>query len=209
MKHRILLPALLAGAVLAGCGPRESEHLTGEVSGTLVYRERMMLSPEAVARVTLEDVTIADAPAKIVAEAEMKAPGQVPIAFTLEFDPHVILVDYGGNALTPCMHDADGNVVTGDAYKAKIDTDSRHAVWLAQGLGAKVLLIDQPAGRGDALSGTGRVFLAIATENADGTTTLTYREPSSVFAPYDNAEIDAMAKELDAIFARIAADASS
>jgi uncharacterized protein (DUF302 family) len=47
------------------------------------------------------------------------------------------------------------------------------------------------------------------TENADGTTTLTYREPSSVFAPYENADLDAMAKELDAIFARIAADASS
>jgi uncharacterized protein (DUF302 family) len=47
------------------------------------------------------------------------------------------------------------------------------------------------------------------TENADGTTTLTYREPSSVFAPYDSAELNTMAKELDAIFARIAADASS
>ncbi len=47
------------------------------------------------------------------------------------------------------------------------------------------------------------------TENADGTTTLTYREPSSVFAPYENADLDTMAKELDVIFARIAADASS
>ncbi len=47
------------------------------------------------------------------------------------------------------------------------------------------------------------------TENADGTTTLTYREPSSVFAPYDSAELDKMAKELDVIFARIATDASS
>ncbi len=47
------------------------------------------------------------------------------------------------------------------------------------------------------------------TENADGTTTLTYREPSSVFAPYDSAKLDKMAKELDVIFARIAADASS
>ena len=47
------------------------------------------------------------------------------------------------------------------------------------------------------------------TENADGTTTLTYREPSSVFAPYDSAELNKMAKELDVIFARIAADASS
>ena len=47
------------------------------------------------------------------------------------------------------------------------------------------------------------------TENDDGTTTLTYREPSSVFAPYENTKLDEMARELDEIFARIAADASS
>ena len=47
------------------------------------------------------------------------------------------------------------------------------------------------------------------TENSDGTTTLTYRDPSSVFAPYENADLDKMAKELDVIFAQIAADASS
>jgi uncharacterized protein (DUF302 family) len=47
------------------------------------------------------------------------------------------------------------------------------------------------------------------TENADGTTTLTYRDPSSVFAPYESAALDKMARELDAIFASIAADASS
>lgn len=47
------------------------------------------------------------------------------------------------------------------------------------------------------------------TENADGTTTLTYRDPSSVFAPYGSKNLDTMAKELDVIFAQIAADASS
>ncbi len=47
------------------------------------------------------------------------------------------------------------------------------------------------------------------TENADGTTTLTYRDPSSVFAPYESTALDKMAKELDAIFASIAADAAS
>ncbi len=47
------------------------------------------------------------------------------------------------------------------------------------------------------------------TENSDGTTTLTYRDPSSVFAPYGSAELNKMAKELDVIFARIASDASS
>ncbi len=43
------------------------------------------------------------------------------------------------------------------------------------------------------------------TENADGTATLTYRSPSAVFAPYGNAEIDAMARELDIIWEKIVA----
>jgi uncharacterized protein (DUF302 family) len=46
------------------------------------------------------------------------------------------------------------------------------------------------------------------TENDDGTATLTYRTPSSVFGPYSNAAIDAMAAELDLIFATIAAEAT-
>lgn len=45
------------------------------------------------------------------------------------------------------------------------------------------------------------------TENADGTATLTYQEPSAVFSPYGSDDLNAMAKELDGIFASIAADA--
>lgn len=46
------------------------------------------------------------------------------------------------------------------------------------------------------------------TENADGTAAITYRRPSAVFAPYGNAKLDAMAKELDPIFDKIVADAA-
>lgn len=45
------------------------------------------------------------------------------------------------------------------------------------------------------------------TENPDGTATLHYRRPSAVFAPYGHPELDALAAELDPLFARIAADA--
>ena len=41
------------------------------------------------------------------------------------------------------------------------------------------------------------------TENADGSATLTWRRPSAVFAPYESAEMDAMATELDVIWAAI------
>jgi uncharacterized protein (DUF302 family) len=47
------------------------------------------------------------------------------------------------------------------------------------------------------------------TENADGTATLTYRTPSSVFAPYDNADLNAMATELDIVFEQIATNATA
>ncbi len=45
------------------------------------------------------------------------------------------------------------------------------------------------------------------TAHADGTATLSYKTPSSVFAPYDGGpELDALARELDALFAKIAAE---
>jgi uncharacterized protein (DUF302 family) len=47
------------------------------------------------------------------------------------------------------------------------------------------------------------------TENTDQTATLTYRTPTSLFAPYGSAELDKMARELDGIFANIAKDATS
>jgi uncharacterized protein (DUF302 family) len=45
------------------------------------------------------------------------------------------------------------------------------------------------------------------TENADGTTSVSYRTPSVVFSPYRNTELDKLASELDPIFERIVGDA--
>ncbi len=42
------------------------------------------------------------------------------------------------------------------------------------------------------------------TESSDGTSVLTYRKPTAVFAPYSSADLDVMAKELDGIFEAIA-----
>lgn len=47
-----------------------------------------------------------------------------------------------------------------------------------------------------------------ATEQSDGTARLTYRLPSRVFGVYEVAELDAMAAELDQIFAKIVKDAT-
>lgn len=45
------------------------------------------------------------------------------------------------------------------------------------------------------------------TESDDGTAALSYRMPSTVFAPYGSADLDAMAQELDQIWQKIVGDA--
>lgn len=45
------------------------------------------------------------------------------------------------------------------------------------------------------------------TENADGTATLSWHTPSSVFAPYGSPALDDLARELDAVFEQIGRDA--
>ena len=48
------------------------------------------------------------------------------------------------------------------------------------------------------------------TENADGSADLSYKKPTAVFAPYEDGgeALKTLAKELDVIFAKIAADAA-
>lgn len=47
------------------------------------------------------------------------------------------------------------------------------------------------------------------TETADGTASLSYRTPRAVFGPYRNARLDALAAELDRVFAAIVRDAAA
>lgn len=46
------------------------------------------------------------------------------------------------------------------------------------------------------------------TENPDGSASIAYRSPSATFAPYHVEKLDALARELDPIFARIVSDAA-
>jgi putative lipoprotein len=72
------LALVLSAACAAPAGP-------GRVSGTATYRERIALPEGAVLRVTLLDVSLVDAPERVIAERELRPSGQVPIPFALEF----------------------------------------------------------------------------------------------------------------------------
>jgi putative lipoprotein len=98
VKREAILLVALAG--LSACGSDSSTHPAAigddasgrmaQVTGTLMYRERIALPPGSVAEVWLLDTSLADAPAKEIAYQEIEDPGSPPIPFVLDYDPREI-----------------------------------------------------------------------------------------------------------------------
>ena len=64
---------------------------TGTVVGTVTYRHRIALPPDAVVEVRLQDTSRAGAAARTVGQTTIATSGaQVPIPFRIEFDPAAI-----------------------------------------------------------------------------------------------------------------------
>ena len=85
-----------------------------------------------------------------------------------DWRPHVIVVDHGGNALTPCMAGEDGKPLQGTDYTAKYLADAQYLVAVATRMGSRVLFVDQPVGRGDLSSGTSEVFRSMPGRHPGG-----------------------------------------
>jgi putative lipoprotein len=88
---RLVLLALI-GLVLAGCAIFSQQPRNAELAGRVVYLERTALPRPGVLRVTLEDVSRADAPAVVVAEQtiDVVEGAGPPFTFALRYDPERI-----------------------------------------------------------------------------------------------------------------------
>ncbi|MGB6118961.1 MAG: YbaY family lipoprotein [Mesorhizobium sp.] len=76
------LAAALAVAVIPGAvyaAPRR-------LSGNVFYRERMALPPSARIEVSLVDVSLADAPSRVIARTSFRARGSAPFNYELRYD---------------------------------------------------------------------------------------------------------------------------
>src|SRR6516165_2681567 len=85
-------PVMSLGAIavtlFAASAWAQENSTQGTVTGTVAYRERMALPPDAAIDVRLEDVSLQDAPPRLVGESIFAAAGQqVPIAFQLSYNP--------------------------------------------------------------------------------------------------------------------------
>ncbi|WP_261903807.1 YbaY family lipoprotein [Vibrio fortis] len=96
MKKALLIAtSLISFGFLAGCQSTEQSEAPQQVvaenmkmvTGTVSYRERIALPENALVTVTLEDISLADAPSKVLATQEFTTDGkQVPFAFELKYD---------------------------------------------------------------------------------------------------------------------------
>ncbi|MGY2443497.1 YbaY family lipoprotein [Pseudomonas sp. SDO52101_S400] len=80
------LTVLAAAALLSAC---QSTNPAGKVSldGEVFYLQRIALPPSATLSVSLQDVSLADAPAVVLDEQKGPVKGQVPLPFHLSYDP--------------------------------------------------------------------------------------------------------------------------
>ena len=62
----------------------------GKVTGTITYRERIALPPEAVVEVRLSDVSLQDVASTLIGKSIITEPGQVPIPFEVSYFTSVI-----------------------------------------------------------------------------------------------------------------------
>ncbi|NVD06979.1 lipo-like protein [Vibrio sp. JPW-9-11-11] len=128
-----LVLAVVVGGVLVGCQNSEQKSPQAKIdhiTGTLAYRERIALPDDAVITVTLQDISLADAPAKVIAKHRFESNGaQVPFEFDLAYDTKKIdarhrysvsaRIEVGGQLrfITDTVHP----VITDDSQTESVD----------------------------------------------------------------------------------------
>jgi putative lipoprotein len=145
--RRTALLALAAGLLglaagllgLAACAsPEKPEPAAASVvTGTVTYRERILLPPTSTLKVVLQDVSLADAPARTLAEqTQVIGPNAPPYPFRLKYEPGWIEPNHT-YAVRAEIRDPDGAL--------RFTTDTRHPV-LTQGAPSKVDIVLVAAG---------------------------------------------------------------
>ncbi|WP_260956548.1 YbaY family lipoprotein [Pseudomonas citri] len=83
MKKLLLITV---AALLSACSsaPLAGKH---SLDGEVFYLQRIALPPGATLSVSLQDVSLADAPATVLDEQSGPVKGQVPLPFHLTYDP--------------------------------------------------------------------------------------------------------------------------
>ncbi|ALM51521.1 YbaY family lipoprotein [Halomonas huangheensis] len=146
MKRSLLLiVALSSGLALAGCNDGDGDTANADsgqddtqqaamanqqtISGTLSFTESGEALPEdAEVTLSLSDVSLADAPAKLIVEKSIDVEQLAPTDFTLAYSADDVVVNHA-HGVRAQIHDEDGNLLwtTTDANLVKVGNDSDQA----------------------------------------------------------------------------------
>ena len=134
---RRILSALPLAAVMAACAPLpEADADAGigmtPVAVSVTYRERILLPPGHRLTVRLEDVSLADAPARVLAEAGEDLEGRGP--------PYAVTLSVRQADIDPRHTYAVRAEIRDPAGALRFTTDTRHAV-LTQGAGSRADIV--------------------------------------------------------------------
>jgi putative lipoprotein len=112
------IPLALAVVLLAaGCDGGSDERAKATLTGTVTYLQSIALPPDAEVRVVLEDVSLQDAPAGLIAEATIRAQGkQAPISFAIEYDPRIIEESHAYSVRAEILVGGERRFESGQSY---------------------------------------------------------------------------------------------
>jgi putative lipoprotein len=101
----------------------EPADAAAQVTGTVTYRPRIALPPDAVITVQLQDVSLADAAAEMVGEQVIPAEGrQVPFAYAIPYDPAAIEARHR-YSMAARIEDGDGTLLFHSDTNIPVITD--------------------------------------------------------------------------------------
>lgn len=95
----VVLPLLLAACATpqppakppaVGSGAAAPSAERARVTGTVSYRQRVALPDDAVLELSLHETPRGDAPVQRLANVRIVRPGQVPIRFSIDYDPALV-----------------------------------------------------------------------------------------------------------------------
>lgn len=126
------LIAPLALVVAACSSMPESESASTQVDVTASYRERIMLTPGHTLTVKVEDVSLMDAPARVLAESRQTLDGRGP--------PYTVSLSVPNSEIDTRHNYAVRAEIRDPAGALRFTTDTRHSV-LTNGASNKVDII--------------------------------------------------------------------
>ncbi|WP_449252496.1 YbaY family lipoprotein [Brevundimonas naejangsanensis] len=113
----VMIPALMTAA--CATLPEASQDMT-DVSVSATYRERIMLPPGHTLTVRIEDVSRADAPSLVIAEARQPLDGRTP--------PYAVTLSVPNDRIDSRMEYAARAEIRDASGALRFTTDTRHSV---------------------------------------------------------------------------------